>query len=357
MKADTEKQLFLSSSGKTVCHFLSICRTEGKIQSLLLIDDTDKNRYHNSSKIIQEEAALMKLKNHYKPVRSALAKYGIIIGKRIADTANLFDVTTINGYKTRTVCCKVFMHSSPAEVEREYQTACKCYEYAPEHFMRVYGQPVPFIAEDTAEGYQKNGYAILMEKGTPFTFAPGPKYVSFYVKLLRDICLAAKAVHSMGYIHMDIKPDNIVINSHGNYCLIDFGISKTISGAVDLYDLSGSRYFTAPEIFRGELSPQADIYGIGMTLRFVMMNGIFEFPEYLADIPRLYRHKKELVPLGSEDGYTHRFLDIINKAAAFDPQNRYQNIDEILADLSKIPIEENVRFYSRCYEYDENEAV
>ena len=126
---------------------------------------------------------------------------------------------------------------------------------------------------------------------------------------------------------------------------------------MSLYDLSVSKYFTAPEILRGEFSPQSDIYGIGMTIRFVLMNGISEFPAYLADIRQIYMKKRELVPLGSEDVYTDRFLSIINKATAFSPSDRYKDIDEILDELSRFPIEKDIKFYSRCYEYDENEAV
>ena len=300
----------------------------------------------------------MKLKNNYKVIRSGLAKHGIDIGKPISGAADVFDVTAFNGHKVRNTCCKVFMNTSPVEVEKEYQMSCKFYQYDPECFIRVCGPPVSFTIEDTVfEGYKKNCYAILMEKGIPFTFAPGPKYVSFYVRLLRDICKSVKSVHSLGYVHMNISPDNIVINKNGNYCLVDFGISKSADETVSLYDLSVSKYFTAPEILRGEFSPQSDIYGIGMTIRFVLMNGISEFPAYLADIRQIYMKKRELVPLGSEDVYTDRFLSIINKATAFSPSDRYKDIDEILDELSRFPIEKDIKFYSRCYEYDENEAV
>lgn len=87
------------------------------------------------------------------------------------------------------------------------------------------------------------------------------------------------------------------------------------------------------------------------------MNGIYEIPACLADTLQLYGKKRELVPLGSEDGYTNQFLAIINKATAFYPCDRYRNTDEILDDLSGFPIEKGVKFYSRCYEYDENKAV
>lgn len=301
----------------------------------------------------------MKLRNNYKTICSGLEKTGVGIGRPIAGASDVFDVTTFCGHRVRNTCCKIFRDTSPAEVEKEYQMSRRLYQHDPVHFMRVCGPPVSFTIEDTIfEGYKKSCYALLMEKSIPFTFAPGPKYVSFYVRFLLDLCQAAQTIHSLGYVHMDISPDNLVINSHGNYCLIDFGTSKKITDMViSLYDLSDSKYFTAPEILKGEFSAQSDIYSIGMTARFVLMNGIIEIPACHADIRQIYMNKGKLVPLGSDDVYTNHFLSIINKATAFSPSDRYKNTDEMLNDLLKFPIENDIKFYSRCYEYDENEAV
>ena len=291
-------------------------------------------------------------------LRKVMKEYhGVTLGKRMSKNALIYEVIAVNGKRKHDKCCKIFVNCPQSEVISEYTIGKQCYTKDKQHFMKIYDLISFKIQDNIFDGLPKVCYAMFMEKGVPFTFAPGPKSVDFYIKFLTDIGQAIKTLHELNLVHFDIKPDNIVINSAGNYCLIDFGISKSIDeGIISLYDISGSRYFMSPEIFRAELSRQADLYSLGVSVRFILMNGTHEFNVYGKSISQIYHMKKNLHPLQSNDIYVEQFLKIVNKLSEFSPGKRYQTADELLKDLSDFPIEEGIRFYSLCSE-EANENV
>lgn len=104
----------------------------------------------------------------------------------------------------------------------------------------------------------------------------GPMGVERAADLTRQIASALTRVHSMGYIHRDIKPDNIVITRHEGreiVKILDFGIAGVIEEDVDATRLTevnrvcGTPHYMAPEqASAGEISAPVDIYAIGAIL-------------------------------------------------------------------------------------------
>lgn len=298
----------------------------------------------------------MKNKQDFQ-IRRVMKKCHIVLGKLLSESGHIYDITAIGGKKTNDRCCKVFIGCTQGEAISEYTIGRLCYEKDNRHFMRVYDL-IPFtIKDDIFDNREKNCWAVIMEKGIPFTIIPEPKYVSFYVKFLTDITQAVCTLHRLNFVHFDIKPDNIVINKNGDFCLIDFGISKAIDdGTINLYDISGSRYYMAPEIFRTELSRQADIYSLGTTVRFILLNGVHEFSTYGKSIKELCQLKKNLEPLRSEDEYVQQFLDIVNKMSAYYPEERYADMEEIRKELAGFPVRRDIRLYSAGKYHDAHKA-
>lgn len=280
-------------------------------------------------------------------IRRIMKKYNIILGELLSASGHIYDITAIDGQKTDDRCCKVFIGCTQGEAISEYTIGRLCYEEDDRHFMKVYDL-VPFtIKDDIFDNREKNCWAMIMEKGVPFTIVSEPKYVSFYIRFLTDITQAIYTLHRLNFVHFDIKPDNIVINKNGNFCLIDFGISKAIDdGTINIYDISGSRCYMAPEVFRAELSRQADIYSLGTTVRSILLNGVHEFDTYGKSIKQLCQLKKNLEPLRSEDGYVQQFLDIVNKMSAYDPAERYADVEEILKELAGFTVRRDIRLYT-----------
>ena len=116
-------------------------------------------------------------------------------------------------------------------------------------------------------------------------------------KMLRrflDICNAVEFAHGRGVLHRDIKPRNIIVGSHGETLVVDWGLAKVLGGkepagpgdetATRLPSLSGTTDtvqgsalgtvgFMSPEQARGDLDslgPASDVYSLGATLVFLL---------------------------------------------------------------------------------------
>lgn len=89
--------------------------------------------------------------------------------------------------------------------------------------------------------------------------------------IIRDICSALSQIHQDGYVHCDIKPENILrsvgeADSQVAHKLIDFGIARNrLKGGPNSH-LLGSPAYMAPEQFRDDFSPSSDLYSVGVIL-------------------------------------------------------------------------------------------
>ncbi|HET6247241.1 MAG TPA: serine/threonine-protein kinase [Tepidisphaeraceae bacterium] len=92
-----------------------------------------------------------------------------------------------------------------------------------------------------------------------------------------------RAIHQMGYVHCDIKPNNIIRNEKGEVKVIDFG--QTAKSGTVKERIQGTPDYIAPEqVNRRPIVPQTDVYNLGATLYFALTS---------KPIPTLYTvHKK-----------------------------------------------------------------
>ncbi len=165
-------------------------------------------------------------------------------------------------------------------------------------------------------------------------------------RLFEGICQAMSHVHSKGWIHRDVKPDNVLMNKVGEIRLVDFslsskevkGFSKMIGGG-KLKTIQGTRTYIAPETIRKEAPTfQTDLYSLGI-LFFEVLTGKTPFqaasPEEL-----LRKHLSTPPPNASEfnPNVTPEMDRLITRLLKKKPAERHGSVDEVLAELKRIKI-------------------
>lgn len=156
------------------------------------------------------------------------------------------------------------------------------------------------------------------------------------VSIAIQVSMGIEAAHNNHIIHRDIKPQNIIISKDGKVKVTDFGIAKAATSNTITSNVMGSVHYTSPEQARGGYSDEkSDIYSLGITI-FEMLTGRVPFNGEttvaiaIKHIQEELPSPKEFVPEipSSVDG-------IVVKCCQKSPDRRYQNMQELIADLKQ----------------------
>jgi len=160
-----------------------------------------------------------------------------------------------------------------------------------------------------------------------------PMPVERALDLAIQICAGIGYAHRAGFVHCDVKPQNVLITADGRVKVADFGIARALSSAT-LYTQTdmvwGSPHYFSPEQAAGEPpTPASDVYSIGVVL-FEMLTGRTPFDAdnptalalmHLRDTPPLATQFNPQVPVALEQ--------IITKLLAKEPAARYRTADQL----------------------------
>lgn len=202
---------------------------------------------------------------------------------------------------------------------------------------------------------RKDGYGcdilIRMELLTPLTvFIQNRQFKEAgVVRLGLDICNALKLCECENIIHRDIKPGNIFVTSHGNYKLGDFSIALTNNYNTTGNSPKGTYNFMAPEVYFGrKYDHTIDIYSLGLILYKLLNRGRMPFlplPPYTISHEMVEKaNYKRLcgAPLPHPADASQVMTRVIQKACAFNPENRFRSAEEFQRALeSCIPVPKN----------------
>jgi serine/threonine protein kinase len=172
---------------------------------------------------------------------------------------------------------------------------------------------------DTLNDYMKRVHAVPLETTIDF---------------MGQMCEGLAVAHAHGIFHRDIKPGNIFIQTDGSVKVLDFGVARlagsnmTASGFI-----VGTPDFMSPEQARGaEVDHRSDIFSTG-ALFYYMLSG--RKPFAATDLPAVL-HKVEAedpAPLTDREAPAGLW-PIISKALAKSVTRRYQELGELLTDLT-----------------------
>jgi len=162
----------------------------------------------------------------------------------------------------------------------------------------------------------------------PDTLLPLEKVLSITAQMAEALRYAA----SLGVVHRDVKPGNIILKPNGIAKLADFGCAIPVSqmGAV----VAGSLAYMSPEQLEGEaLDARSDIYSLGAVLyRLLTGHNSFE-ADNLFDA-RIAILNFPIVPLDTSRKALPKMLtDVVERAMQKNPADRYANWDEFIHDL------------------------
>ena len=163
------------------------------------------------------------------------------------------------------------------------------------------------------------------------------------IRLGIDICKALELCQRYNIIHRDIKPENIFISDNGDYKLGDFGIARTIERTTSGLSKKGTYSYMAPEVYAGkEYGFSVDTYSLGLVL-YRMLNknrGPFlpQPPEAITFSSREQALARRMSgePLPRPFYGEGRLGEIVLKACAFDPKERYSSPQQLRQELEAI---------------------
>lgn len=165
----------------------------------------------------------------------------------------------------------------------------------------------------------------------------GPMAIPEIAALFQRVGSAVDYAHSLGVIHRDIKPGNILFDAQEGTFLSDFGIAKIAesTAAFTGTGIIGTPAYMSPEQAQGEknLDGRCDIYSLGVVLFEALSGGL----PFKADTPMgvAIAHIREPVPslLDRRPDLPPAFESIIRKALDKDPAKRFQTASELTQAL------------------------
>jgi eukaryotic-like serine/threonine-protein kinase len=145
-----------------------------------------------------------------------------------------------------------------------------------------------------------------------------------------DLCDVLHYLHNHQpepIIFRDVKPANIMIDHLGKSRLIDFGIAKIFASGVK-HTMIGTEGYSAPEQYRGDVSPLSDVYALGASLHHIITR-----KDPRLEPPFSFAER----PLSKFNSDAPEAMDaIINKSLEMNPQDRFQSCTEMKAALEQV---------------------
>lgn len=159
------------------------------------------------------------------------------------------------------------------------------------------------------------------------------------LRIMGQILPAIDLAHKEGFIHRDLKPQNILLTADGYVKVTDFGIAYAFSetALTQTNSVLGTVHYLSPEQARGsQASEQSDIYALGIIL-FEMLTGKLPFEGDSTVSVALQHYQKPMPSVRQYNANVPQALEnVIYRATAKDLVDRYPSIDAMYQDLSSV---------------------
>ena len=233
----------------------------------------------------------------------------------------------------RTIALKTIrreLGGNQAIIERFKQELILSTQVTHRNVVRIFdlgeAEGMKFITMEYIEG--KDLRTIIYERGK----LPQEEVVD----IMAQVCRALDAAHSVGVIHRDLKPQNIMRDQNGRILVMDFGLARTLEG--DGMTMSGAlvgtmEYMSPEQALSKNLDQRSDIYSLGLIF-YELLSGESPFRADTALASLIRRTQERAKPLSQCTSNISGPLDqIVGRCLEREVELRYQSATEVLADL------------------------
>lgn len=149
------------------------------------------------------------------------------------------------------------------------------------------------------------------------------------LRIIPQICEALQYAHDQGVVHRDIKPENILLDKQGCIKIADFGLAKILGterssfALTEPHHIMGTPHYMAPEQVEHPqaVDHRADIYSLGVVF-YEMLTGELPLGKF--------------APPSRKVQVDVRLDEVVLKALEKEPQQRYQQVDQVKTDIETI---------------------
>lgn len=221
----------------------------------------------------------------------------------------------------------------------------------------------PNIVEMYDVGEDDGNYFIVMEYIDGKTLKNlikkrGALTVAEVVDIMLQLTSAISCAHDSYIIHRDIKPQNVMILDDGRVKITDFGIAiaSNASELTQTNSVMGSVHYLPPEQANGAgATAKSDIYSLGI-LMFELLTGKLPFKGENA-VEIALKQMKEQIPsvCAINPEIPQSIENVILKACAKNPKNRYDNVKDMYNDIKTALDEDRTNETKQTYKFSEDD--
>ena len=187
----------------------------------------------------------------------------------------------------------------------------------------------PFLVMELVEGGTLR--ELLTERG------PMPPHA--VAAVLRPVLGGLAAAHRAGLVHRDVKPENVLISDEGEVKIVDFGLVRAVAeaGITSTSVILGTAAYLSPEQVRdGNASPRSDVYAAGI-VAYELLTGQTPFSGDSSLSIAYQRLDTDVPPPGGViSGVPAQFDELVERATARDPADRYADAHDMAMELDAI---------------------
>jgi serine/threonine-protein kinase len=167
----------------------------------------------------------------------------------------------------------------------------------------------------------------------------GPMPPHAVAAVLRPVLGGLAAAHRAGLVHRDVKPENVLISDEGEVKIVDFGLVRAVAeaGITSTSVILGTAAYLSPEQVKdGNASPRSDVYSAGI-VAYELLTGQAPFSGDTSLSVAFQRLDTDVPPPSSViGGVPAQFDELVERATARDPADRYADARAMAAELQTI---------------------